>query len=113
MSGTKSRNKGHTFERRMSTYFKDIFPTVCTARFESKKLDNLGVDLAFTPKFNFQCKAVERLSPSYHDILKTMPLDDNINVILHKKNHKGIVAVLDLKDFKNILIFLKEFGYFN
>lgn len=113
MSGRKSRTKGHTFERKMAEELREFFPDVCTSRAESKRLDDKGVDLAFTNKFNFQCKAVEKLSPSYHDILMSMPDDDDINIILHKRNRKGIVVSMNFEDFKKILYILKEFGYVN
>lgn len=113
MSGRKSRTKGHAFERKMAEELKEFFPEVCTSRAESKRLDDLGVDLAFTNNFNFQCKAVEKLSPSYHEILRLMPDDDDINTILHKRNRKGVVVSMKLEDFKKILYILKEVGYIN
>jgi len=57
-----------------------------------------GVDLVGTAGFNFQLKNMER-APAYHDILNFMPQGENTNVIIHKKNRKGIVAVLPLEAF--------------
>jgi hypothetical protein len=113
MSGRKSRNKGHNFERKMAEELRPFFPNVCTARAESKKLDDRGVDLAFTQGFNFQCKAVEKLSPSYHDILKQMPDDEDLNVILHKRNRKGVTVTMDLDSFKVLLTMLKRLDLIN
>jgi hypothetical protein len=98
-----SRTKGHDFERVMAERLREIWSECYTTRFKgSLWLDHCGVDLVNTPGFNIQLKALERV-PSYHDILKSMPKDKNTNVIIHKKNNRGIVAVMDLEDFIKLL----------
>lgn len=87
-----SRNKGHGFERRLSKKFKELGFDCTTSRLSSRAMDFAGVDLCGLP-INLQAKAVERLSPSYHDILKSMP-SSGPNVIAHKRNNKGTVFVV-------------------
>jgi hypothetical protein len=98
-----SRTKGHDFERFCATRLREIFPDVATSRFKGALWwDIAGVDLTNTGNYNFQCKAKET-SPSYHLILASMPKGEHINVILHKKNNRGIVAVLDFEDFLELI----------
>jgi Holliday junction resolvase len=79
-----SKNKGSAYERKIAKEFREFgFEDCKTSRFESKMLDDSGVDLTNTGFFSVQCKAVERLG-NYHDILKSMPVDNNYNVIFHK-----------------------------
>ncbi|MGV6830284.1 MAG: hypothetical protein ACWA5P_01820 [bacterium] len=105
----KARNKGHSYERKLALEFREMGWENCkTSRFASKMLDDMKVDLFATEPFNVQAKAVERLSPGYHDILKSMPKDENYNVVFHKRNHKGEVVSMMKEDFYEILGMLKE-----
>lgn len=99
-----SKKKGNAFECAMAARLREIFPNCYSQRFNGSLWnDASGIDLTNTGNFNIQCKAQERLSPGYHEILKAMPQSDNVNVILHKKNHSGIVAVLDFEDFLRLI----------
>lgn len=99
-----SRTKGHGFERWCAAKLRDVWPNVQTCRFAGNLwLDHCGVDLINTEPFNIQCKAVERLSPGYHEILQAMPKGKNANIIIHKKNGKGSVVVMQLDDFIGML----------
>ena len=99
-----SRTKGHDFERLMAEKLRVIWPECYTTRFKgSPWLDHLGIDLVGTPGFNVQLKAVERLSPGYHEILKSMPQDGNTNLVIHKKNHQGIIVAMTLDDFIKLI----------
>lgn len=100
-----SRDKGHTFERQIAEKLRgELWPECFTTRFKgSPWLDSCGVDLIGTPGYNIQLKAVERLSPGYHEILSSMPKDQNKNVIIHKRNNKGAVAVLSLDNFLELV----------
>tara|TARA_R100001591_G_scaffold16558_2_gene22900 strand:- start:349 stop:693 length:345 start_codon:yes stop_codon:yes gene_type:complete len=99
-----SKNKGSAYERKLAKEFREFGFSKCkTSRFESKMLDDAGVDLTNTGVFNVQAKAVERLSPSYHEILSNMPTDNNYNVIFHKRNRKGEVVVMTKEDFYDIM----------
>tara|TARA_R100000656_G_scaffold82997_1_gene60618 strand:- start:60 stop:407 length:348 start_codon:yes stop_codon:yes gene_type:complete len=103
-----SKNKGSSYERKLAKEFRGFgFLNCKTSRFESKMLDDAGVDLTHTGVFNIQAKAVERLSPSYHDILSSMPQNDNnYNLIFHKRNRRGEVVVMKKEDFYDILTML-------
>lgn len=98
-----SRNKGFSYERQVAKEFRDFGFDTKTSRYANRELDDLKVDLVNTGLFNVQLKHVERLSPSYHEILKSMPTDNNYNVIFHKRNHKGEVVVMTKEDFYDIL----------
>ena len=101
-----SKKKGNKFESDMAFKLRSElnWPHCWTSRFMGSLWeDSLGIDLTGTPGFNIQCKAVERLSPGYHEILSNMPQGENTNLIVHKRNNKGIIAVLPLDDFLQIL----------
>lgn len=103
-----SRTKGHAYERKLAREFRLAGWTECqTSRFESKMLDDKGVDFTNTKPFNIQAKAMER-TPAYHDILKGMPKDTNYNVIFHKRNNKGEVVVMSKDDFYELVLMLKS-----
>lgn len=103
MSGRSSRIKGHAFERAMAEHFRLLGYSNCrTSRYESKMLDDQDIDLTNTKPFNIQCKAVENLG-SAHDTLDAMPKDDNYNVVVHKRNRKGVVVSMSLEDFSEII----------
>jgi len=98
-----SKTKGSNYERKLAKEFRDFgFEDCKTSRFESKMLDDAGVDLTNTGIFNVQAKAVERLG-AYHKILDSMPKDNNYNVIFHKRNRLGEVVVMTKEDFYDIL----------
>ena len=114
MGKINSKQKGSAYERKLATEFRAFgFENCKTSRFESKMLDDLGVDLTHTGFFNVQAKAVERLG-SYHDILASMPQDDNnYNTIFHKRNRKGEVVVMTKEDFYDIMQMLISTGIIN
>lgn len=105
------RNKGNSYERKLAKEFRDLGFLDCkTSRYESKMLDDLKVDLTNTGFFNVQAKSVERLSPTYHEILESMPKDTNYNVIFHKRNRKGEVVVMTKDDFYELVEILINCG---
>lgn len=109
-----SRKKGNTYELKIAKEFRDFGFVKCkTSRYESKMLDDMKVDLTNTGFFNIQCKAVEKLSSSYHDIIESMPKDNNYNVIFHKRNRKGEVVVMSKEDFYEIVEILIKSGILN
>ena len=100
-----SRTKGHSFERAIAERLREIWPDCYTTRFKgSLWLDHCGVDLVGTPGYNVQLKAVERLSPGYHEILEAMPKGNNTNIVIHKRNRRGIVVAMKLEDFESMLL---------
>ena len=105
-----SKQKGNQFERQMAAILREkIWPECFTSRFMgSAWLDYNGVDLTGTPGFNVQCKAVEKLSPGYHEILSGMLKNKNTNIIIHKKNNKGAIVAMDLQEFIKLIKKNKE-----
>lgn len=88
-----SRAKGKSYELTVIKTFKEKGWTSCvSSRSESKRTDDAGIDLCYSEPFQVQCKAVEKLSPSPHDIINGMP--DGKNVIFHKKNRKGTLVYM-------------------
>ena len=95
-----SRTTGHSFERDMAFKLRqELWPDCATSRFMGSAWDDYnGIDLASTPGYNVQLKALER-APSYHDILNSMPKGQNTNIVIHKKNNRDCVVVMGLDDF--------------
>lgn len=97
-----ARKKGHAYEREVARRFREAgFSDCVTSRLESKRLDDLGVDLCYTGPWLVQCKAVERLG-CLHTILSAMP-ENGIPVVFHKKNRKGTIVALREEDFWEIV----------
>lgn len=105
-----SRDKGKRFELKMAHIWMNLFGgEVERSSFASKKLDDMGVDLTNTPPFNIQCKAHER-SLDMHSILERMPLNDNYNVVVHKRNHRPPIVAMHLQDWLEMVQMLKRDG---
>lgn len=98
-----ARAKGNQYELATIKKLKELgWTEACSSRSESKRLDDKGVDICYTPPLNIQCKAVERLG-SYHSILDSMPDDKNFNIIFHKRNRQGTVVAMTEEDFFKLL----------
>lgn len=97
-----SRKKGTSYERELAQKFRDNgFPECLTSRHESKRLDDAGVDLCFTGDWLVQAKAVEKLSPSVHEVLKRMP--EGMRVVFWKKNRLGTTVCMPEELFWSLL----------
>ena len=97
-----SRNKGNSFERKIMNELKELGYDCLTARNESKRLDDAGVDLVDNTPFYFQLKKTERL-PNLHQIIKDMP-SEKIRTIIHCKNNSNPLITMEWKDFKKLLL---------
>lgn len=98
-----SKRKGNKFEVEMAFRLRELFPDARTCRFMGQLwLDSQKVDLTGTDPYYFQCKASERFG-AYHSTLEEMPKNGHINVILHKRNNRGTVAVIRFDDFIKLL----------
>ena len=102
-----SRQKGHDFERKFAEYLRIYGYDAVTSRSESRRLDDAGVDMVDNTKFYFQLKAVERMTKSYHEILKNMP-KEKIPVVVHKRNNKGTTVTMMLEDFANLNLYQED-----
>lgn len=107
MSGSTSRRKGHQFERDVAARWRDMGFDATTSRYTSRATDDAGVDLCGTAPFAIQCKAWKS-APAYHDVLAAMPQGSDFNVILHKRPHKGTVAVMSADDFEELVQMLRK-----
>jgi len=105
-----SKHKGNRFERECAAILaREIWPECYTSRFMGSAWDDYnGIDLTGTPGFNVQCKSVEKLSPGYHQILSEMLQNENINIVIHKRNNKGAVVALELSDFISLVKKIKD-----
>lgn len=82
----RNRTAGHNWEREVINDLKKRgYKDAVSARYESKRLDDAGVDIVNTPPFNMQCKN-EAKRPDYHKLITEMP--DGINVVIHKYTEK-------------------------
>jgi hypothetical protein len=108
----KSKKKGNAFELQIVNLLKEYDYDAASTRATDRSLDNKGVDVLTSAPFNIQCKAVERLSPGYHEILKNMPTDKT-RIIAHKVNNKGTVIVMDITDFADLLLYRPKDEFYN
>jgi hypothetical protein len=104
----KSKQKGNAYECKIAKEMRELGYKDClTSRYESQRLDDMKVDLTNTGIFYIQTKAVERgVRP--HQTLDEMPKGSKINVILHKKNRQGEVAIMKKEDFYKLIKMLKK-----
>jgi len=105
------RKKGLDYERKLVNELKVLFNNeeIGTSRNLSRIKDSLKCDILNVPMFNIQAKATEH-TPPYHGLLKEMPQNTNYNVIFHKRNNKGEVAVMSKDSFYEIIQMLKSNG---
>lgn len=102
MGKINPRTKGHAFERYLAEKFRVLgFLDCLTSRLESKRQDDLGIDLCHTGKLQIQAKANEKLGPC-HDILAKMPKNGKWNFVFHKRNRKGVTVSLSEEHFFEI-----------
>ena len=99
----RNRDTGNQYERDLAKRMRALGFTQCvTSRSESKHRDDQGVDLCYTGPLNIQAKRWKK-APAYHDVLKAMPEEPGqINVIYHKRPHKGEVVVMSASDFEEL-----------
>ena len=97
------RAVGNAYERQLRRELIELGWENCqTSRYASKATDDSLVDFVGTEPFNIQAKRWKS-APSYHEVLKTMPRDENYNVIIHKRPNKGEVVVMSKESFYEIL----------
>lgn len=111
MNKINVRQKGLDYERKLVIELKELFgkDEIGTSRNLNRFKDSLKVDIVNVPMFNIQCKATES-TPAYHSLLKTMPNDNNYNLIFHKRNNKGEVVVMGKTTFYQVIEMLRFNG---
>lgn len=106
----RNRTAGHNWEREVIKDLKKIgFANAVSARYESKRLDDAGVDIVNTGPFNMQCKN-ESKRPDYHKLITEMPA--GVNLVLHKFTKKtdkgkfttqGKYVIMEYSEFLDLL----------
>ena len=111
MARINVREKGHKLERYIAQLFRQLGFTEClTSRLESKRQDDLGIDLCYTGPFQIQAKAQENLGSS-HKYLAMMPQKKGkYNLVWHKKNYQGSVVSMTEEDFVTIVKLMIKHG---
>lgn len=103
-----SKVKGNHFELQIVRLFKALgWKSASSTRNGSRALDAMGVDVMKVSPFHVQAKAVEK-SLNYHEILEHMPVDNNINLVFHKRNRRGVIVSMTEADFFRVLNMLIE-----
>lgn len=98
---------GHTYERALRLELIELGWDKCqTSRYASRETDDANVDFVETPPFQIQAKRWKS-APSYHEILDSMPQNENYNVVIHKRPNRGEVVVMSKEDFYEIIKMLK------
>lgn len=119
MGTSRNRTAGHNFERKVVNDLKlRGYDSAVSSRFESKKLDDSGVDICNTSPFDIQCKNMQG-NIDYQKFLEEIdpPEGFNIRVLLHKKTKKvksrfmpeGIFAIMYYEDFLRLAELQKAF----
>lgn len=110
MKKNNSRAIGHDYERKLRLELIELGWEKCqTSRYASRETDDANVDFVNTNPFNIQAKRWKS-APSYHEVLKSMPEDNNYNVIFHKRPSKGEIVIMDKSTFYSIVEMLKFNG---
>lgn len=107
--GSKSRRKGHNYERDIVKFFNKLGFKALTTRNASRLMDNAKIDIYGLP-FNVQCKAVEARI-EYHNltkeitdqILKLCPDRSNFPIIIFHKRKKKTTVTMTLEEFEKLI----------
>lgn len=111
-SGAYSKNKGSTYERKIVNELKEITgdSDICTARSESRKLDNDKIDIADpnnTMDFYVQCKSTQN-TPSIKKLNEEVGRKDKPLAIFWNAQEKREVNIVSVGEY---VIIPKEYFY--
>lgn len=96
---TNSRQKGARAERELAKVLSDLSAFSCR-RGQQYSGANGDADVVGLPMIHIECKAVERLN--LRDAMAQAESDareDEIPVVMHKKNRKPWLVTMSLEDF--------------
>ena len=101
-----NRRRGIRWELVCIKAIRHLFPKAVSSRAESRERDAAKVDICFSGDFNIQCKLSNK-RVHYEEILESMPVEGQINVIFNKLTRKsgknflplGTYAMLTMEDF--------------
>lgn len=112
-SGKYSRNKGHRYEQIIAKELRELgFPGVVTSRSESKKMDDMKVDIIDLDKrlpFNAQLKCTSN-TPSFFKIQSQCPLKDK-PFVLFWNSQKVKEGNINMSSEGELVMIPKEFFY--
>jgi hypothetical protein len=99
MSGKRSRQKGHNFEREIALFFRKYYPD---AKRNLEYQEGMGVDIANTGDFSIQCKVGS--SFSIQSALKEAVKDGKHPLAITKRDREKVIVSMYLDDFEKLLI---------
>lgn len=100
--GKRNRVNGHNFERTIRKLWVAAgWIHAVTSRSESKKADDMGMDLIHTAPFGVQCKYA-KVRPNYIDVLARMP-QGLLNLIFHKSPKGKTYVIMEQDTFWKIV----------
>jgi len=94
------RTKGHSFERWIVNFFKDIFPNIERVK-AGDNLDMKGVDFRETANLQIQAKRNKGYAPI--NKIKEVKTGTGIPILITKADREEPMVVLSLKNFKKII----------
>lgn len=101
MSGTRSRTKGHGFERKVAQLFREFFPTA-RRKLEYQASECDGVDIEGTGRLRIQCKKYKAYAP-ISKIKEVQPKPGTIPALITEGNREPAIICMELSDFFDIL----------
>jgi hypothetical protein len=103
-----SRNKGHSFERKIAKDMQSIGYKGARRQLEYHTDDANGVDIQQTPPFKIQCKAMKN-QPSIHKVMDEVEAErEEIPVVIYKVDRKGTYAAFKIDDALRLMKIFKE-----
>ena len=93
-----NRTRGHNFERYVVSAVKPLFPKALTSRDESRALDNLGIDIAYTGNFGFQCKCSASIV-AYIKLIIRIKKTRKYPVVVHRYVEKATTRFINKGEY--------------
>lgn len=101
MSGRRSRTKGHGFERKIASLFREFFPTARRKlEYQASEVD--GVDIEGTGRIRIQCKKYKNYAP-ITKIKEIHPKPNTIPALITEGDREDAIICIKLSDFFDIL----------
>ena len=114
MKTSSRKSKGRKLQQIVAKELAELY-NVEAGNFVSRPMGSNGKDLIVSPQiktisklgkeFSIECKNKEscNLRKEYEDHAAKYPGDNELNILVHKKNNAQPLVVLSLKDFKFLL----------
>ena len=106
MGSARNRNAGISYELDVIKLLREMGYEAVSSRYESKRMDDEGIDIVSNFPFKIQCKCTVN-NPNPHDLLTSTAAD----VIFHRKTEKngtrfykvGEYVTLSQEDFLSLV----------